>query len=252
MRARLISSNSSLHSAQSPRFPAPAFPRSQPQSGVIFERCSPLSPCPLQVSVLLALRGCGKFCVTLQAVSVTLLLMPPGAMSLKIQVVFLFFFSVENVQVNWFPGSRDGFFFVASKFNSEMQAMFNYRPVENDMWPHSKHSDHFSHHTSTVTWSERKLNKTGTASVLMPHYDWYENIFSTSGLLLPWVIVLTGRIFSLAFRASDSTGVMLIGFVTKMIIECLEWCTYHFRQVDNWYVAEVRHIAERTSKFEGE
>ena len=72
------------------------------------------------------------------------------------------------------------------------------------------------------------------------------------GLLLPWVIVLTGRIFSLAFRASDSTGVILIGFVTKMIIECLEWCTYHFRQVDNWYVAEVRHIAERTSNFEGE
>ena len=96
-------------------------------------------------------------------------------------------------------------------------------------------------------------NKTGTASVLMPQYDdWYEKIFSTSGLLLPWVIVLAGRIFSLAFRASDSTGVMLIGFVTKMIIECLECCTYHFRQVDNWYVAEVRHIAEWTSKFESE
>ena len=98
-----------------------------------------------------------------------------------------------------------------------------------------------------------EINKTGTASVLMPQYDnWYEKIFSTSGLLLPWVIVLTGRIFSLAFRASDSTGVMPIGFVTKMIIKCLECCTYHFRQVDNWYVAEVRHIAERTSKFEGE
>ena len=79
-----------------------------------------------------------------------------------------------------------------------------------------------------------------------------KKICSMSGLLLPWVIVLTGMIFSLAFRASDSTGVMLIGFVTKMIIECLEWCTYHFRQVDNAYVAEVRHIAERTSKFEGE
>ena len=43
------------------------------------------------------------------------------------------------------------------------------------------------------------------------------------GLLLPWVIVLTGRIFSLAFRASDSTGAMLIGFMTKMIMECLQW-----------------------------
>ena len=28
--------------------------------------------------------------------------------------------------------------------------------------------------------------------------------------------------FSLAFRASDSTGVMRIGFVTKMIMGCLE------------------------------
>ena len=28
--------------------------------------------------------------------------------------------------------------------------------------------------------------------------------------------------------------------------------TYHFRQVDNWYVAEVRDVAERTSTFEGE
>ena len=37
-----------------------------------------------------------------------------------------------------------------------------------------------------------------------------------------------------------------VGFVTKIIIECLECCTYHFRQVDNWYVAE------RTSTFEGE
>ena len=36
--------------------------------------------------------------------------------------------------------------------------------------------------------------------------------------LLPWVIVLAGRSFSVAFRASDSTGVMLIGFVTKMIM----------------------------------
>ena len=53
--------------------------------------------------------------------------MPPGARSLKIQVVFLFFFSVENVHFNWiigFSGTRDVFFFVASKFNSEMQAMF--------------------------------------------------------------------------------------------------------------------------------
>ena len=53
--------------------------------------------------------------------------MPPGAMSLKIQVVFLFlfFFSVENLQaVIGCSGSRDVFLFVASKFNSEMQAMF--------------------------------------------------------------------------------------------------------------------------------
>ena len=42
--------------------------------------------------------------------------MPPGAMSLKIQVVFLFFSSVENVQVNWFSGSRDVFF--SSRANS--------------------------------------------------------------------------------------------------------------------------------------
>ena len=42
------------------------------------------------------------------------LLVPPGAMSLKIQVVFLvFFFSVENVHFNWiigFSGTRDVFF----------------------------------------------------------------------------------------------------------------------------------------------
>ena len=61
--------------------------------------------------------------------------------------------------------------------------------------------------------------------VLMPQYDdWYEIIFSGRGLLLPWVIVLTGRIFRLAFRASDKTGVMLIGLVTEMMMEFLEWC----------------------------
>ena len=52
--------------------------------------------------------------------------MPPGAMSLKTQVVFIFFFSVENLHFYWiigFSGTRD-VFFVASKFNSEMQAMF--------------------------------------------------------------------------------------------------------------------------------
>ena len=41
------------------------------------------------------------------------LLMPPGAMSLKIQVVFPFFFSVENVHFNWiirFSGTCDVFF----------------------------------------------------------------------------------------------------------------------------------------------
>ena len=32
------------------------------------------------------------------------LLMPPGAMSLKIQVVFHFFFSVEIVHFNWISG----------------------------------------------------------------------------------------------------------------------------------------------------
>ena len=40
--------------------------------------------------------------------------MPPGAMSLKIQAVFLsFFFSVKNVHFNWiigFSGTRDVFF----------------------------------------------------------------------------------------------------------------------------------------------
>ena len=41
------------------------------------------------------------------------LLMPPGAMSLKIQVVFLFFITVENVHFNWiigFSGTCDVFF----------------------------------------------------------------------------------------------------------------------------------------------
>ena len=39
-----------------------------------------------------------------------LLLMPTGAMTLKIQVPFLFFFSVENVHFSWiigFSGTRD-------------------------------------------------------------------------------------------------------------------------------------------------
>ena len=47
--------------------------------------------------------------------------------------------------------------------------------------------------------------QTGSASALMPRYDdWYEIIFSTIGLLLPWVIVLTGEDFELAFWASVS------------------------------------------------
>ena len=46
--------------------------------------------------------------------------MPPGAMSLKIQAVFLFFFSVKNVHFR----EHVMCLFVASKFNSEMQAMF--------------------------------------------------------------------------------------------------------------------------------
>ena len=54
-------------------------------------------------------------------------LKPPGAMSLlKIQVVF---FPVENLQaVIGCSGSRD-VFVVASKFNSEMQAMFCVRII---------------------------------------------------------------------------------------------------------------------------
>ena len=58
-------------------------------------------------------------------------------------------------------------------------------------------------------------NKTGSASVLMPQYDVsYEITFSTSDLLLLWVIVFDREDFEFAFRASDSTGVTLIGFVT--------------------------------------
>ena len=79
--------------------------------------------------------------------------------------------------------------------------------------------------SSTVICHSIKDNKTGNASVLMPQYDdWYEIIFST---LLPLI--------------SDSTGVIVVRFVT-----------YHFRQVNNWYVAEARYVAERISKFEGE
>ena len=57
------------------------------------------------------------------------------------------------------------------------------------------------------------------ASVLMPPSMMcfmHQIIFSTSDLLLPWVIVFDGEEFELAFRASDSTGVTLTGFVTNI------------------------------------
>ena len=40
---------------------------------------------------------------------------------------------------------------------------------------------------------------------------------------------------------------MLIGFVTKISWNAWNEATYHFRQVDNWYDAEVRYVAERTT-----
>ena len=83
----------------------------------------------------------------------------------------------------------------------------------------------------------------------MPQYDdWYEKICSTRGLLLE----LSDR-----FDRED--------FLTCFPSKWQYWCdayrfrdenyqnaTYHFRQADNWYVAEVRYVAERTSKFGGE
>ena len=62
------------------------------------------------------------------------------------------------------------------------------------------------------------VNKTGSASELTPQYDVSYEILLKSDLLLPGVIVFQKK-KELAFQASDSTGVMLIGSVT-FIVTC--------------------------------